>query len=465
VADAVVGSLVDVVGPGHVLTDADVRVGYEQDWTGAFGGPARAVVRPGSTAEVAAVVDACRAASVPIIPQGGNTGLVGGGVPEGPGPPGRGEIVLSTRRLQTIDPVDAAAGQITVGAGVTLLALQERLAPLGFEVGVDLASRSGATLGGMAATNAGGTRVLRHGTMRGRVVGAEAVLGTGATVTHLRGLTKDTTGYDLAGLLVGSEGTLGVITALRLVIDPRPAQRAAALVATTGFDAALATAVGVHRRLPTLEAAEVVDGATVELVMATLDLPPPVAGHPTWYVLLGAAGPGDEAEDLARALDATAGPSAVGVIDAVVAGDGPRVDALWRYRDRATESLAAAGPPRKLDVSVPVSALAAFVAAVPDAVARCAPGAVLHVFGHVLDGNLHCNLLGVPSGGGHRVDDVVLDLAVGLGGSIGGEHGIGRAKRSFLHLVRSPAEIDAFRAVKSALDPAGILNPGVLLPA
>jgi FAD/FMN-containing dehydrogenase len=355
---------------------------------------------------------------------------------------------------------------VTVGAGVTLAALQERVRAVGLQLGVDLASRQSATLGGMAATNAGGTRVLRHGTMRAQVVGSQAVLGTGQVVSQLRALPKDTSGYDVSGLLVGSEGTLGVFTALRLALDPVPAGRAAALVATPSLEAAVATAVAVQRRLPTLESAEVLDAATLELVRATFGLPPPFGdGAARWYLLLASAGPGDQDEALAAALPTDGeGTTGVTVTDAVVAGDGPRLEALWRYRESATEALAVVGPPRKLDVSVPLGALARYADAAPAALARVAPGARLHLFGHLLDGNLHCNVLDVPSPAADAADEALLRLAVELGGSIGAEHGIGRAKRRYLSLVRSPAEVAVFRAVKAALDPAGVLNPGVLLP-
>ncbi len=467
-SDPLVTELVDVVGRSQVLVDDDVRAPYEHDWTGRFAGRARAVVRPATADEVAAVLGACARSGAAVVPQGGNTGLVGGGAPAD------GEVVLSTRRLDTVGAVDTATAQVTVGAGTTLGALQELLVPLGLQLGVDLASRHSATLGGMAATNAGGTRVLRHGTMRARVVGAEAALSTGTLVQALRALPKDTSGYDLAGLLVGSEGTLGVFTALRLALDPAPRRRAAALVGLTSLSAALDLAVAVHRRLATLESAEVLDAATVELVARSFDLPDPMGAGAGWYLVLGGAGGDDQAGALVDALaaatgtagSATAGSATAGnemdpvradaVVDAVVADEGARLQALWRYREDASEALARAGPPRKLDVSLPLGSLVAFAAEAPALVGRAAPSARLHLFGHLLDGNLHCNVLAVPPDRGDAVDEALLELAVALGGSIGAEHGIGRAKRRYLGLVRTPAEVGAFRAIKAALDPAGI---------
>jgi len=222
-----------VVGPGHVLVDPDLRASYEQDWTGRFGGSAGCVVRPADTAQVVAVVRACSAAGVPIVTQGGNTGLVGGAVPAG------GEVVLSLRRLTTIGAVDVAAGQLTVGAGVTLADLQRHVRAAGADFGVDLAARDSATVGGLVATNAGGIRVLRYGSMRAQLMGAEAVLADGSVVSRLGGLAKDGTGYDLVSLLAGSEGTLAVLTTLRLRVVPLLRAGCAALLALESTQAAV----------------------------------------------------------------------------------------------------------------------------------------------------------------------------------------------------------------------------------
>ncbi|HXW34596.1 MAG TPA: FAD-binding oxidoreductase [Acidimicrobiales bacterium] len=449
-----VADLEAVVGDAHVLTDPQLRAGFESDWTGRFGGTSLAVVRPSNTREVAGVVTACYEHGISLVPQGGNTGLVGGGVPTD------GEVVLSTRRLTHTGEPDRATSQITVGAGLTLGSLQDRLSLEGMQFGLDLASRDSATLGGMASTNAGGTRVLRKGTMRAQVLGLEAVLGDGSVVTQLRGLTKDTSGYELAGLLVGSEGTLGVITALRLAIDRAPLQRAVAIVGTSSIDDAVLVATGVRDRLPTLRSAELLDARTLDLVVSERDLARPMGARARWYLLVECAGATDQASDLAAALE----KSERRIEDAVVAEEGPRIETLWRYRELATEVLAAAGPPRKLDVSVPVDSLQTFADEVFRAVSRVAGDAKVHLFGHLLDGNIHCNILDVGEDVAGDVDEVVLSLAVRLGGSIGAEHGIGRAKLGFMHLVRSPAELDAFRSIKKALDPRGILNPGVLLP-
>jgi FAD/FMN-containing dehydrogenase len=441
--EALLAELRSIVGEAHVLVDADVRAGHEVDWTGRFAGTTPAVVRPASTAEVAAVVRACAAARCALVPQGGNTGLVGGGVPLA------GEVVLSTRRLDGLGAVDDLAGQVTVGAGVTLGALQAHVAGSGWEVGVDLAARDSATVGGMVATNAGGLAFVRHGGMRDQVVGLEAVLGDGSVVSHLGGLLKDNTGYDLAALLCGSEGTLGVVTAVRLRLVPPAGERVTALVAVAGVASALGVVRELRRAGVVLEAAEVFLDEGMALVCDHLGIGRPLAAAPA-YLLLEWAGP---VEVLAAA----------DVVDAVVADDAARRASLWRYREAHTEAVNALGVPHKLDVTLPLGELSAFVDDVRTAVAAVAPGATTVLFGHVADGNVHVNVVGPPPDD-EAVDDTVLRLVAERGGSISAEHGIGTAKKRWLHLARSDAELAAFRSIKAALDPNGILNPNVLLP-
>jgi FAD/FMN-containing dehydrogenase len=454
--DGLLDELVAVVGAEHVLVDADLKAGYEVDWTGRWRGEARAVVRPGSTAEVAGVVAACRRAGVAVLPQGGNTGLVGGSVPAG------GEVVLTLRRLDDVGPVDALAQQVTVGAGVVLAELQHTLEAGGLELAVDLAARGSATVGGLVATNAGGLRVLRHGTMRAQVVGVEAVLGDGQVVSRLSGLAKDATGYDLGGLLVGSEGTLGVVTAVRVRLVRRLPHRVAALLAVGSVADAVAVGVALRDALPSLDTAELVVGPTLELVAARRRLAPPFAATPAATLLVECAGADEAPLDALAEAVAARGPV---VLDAAVSSDETTRARLWRHREEITEALHEAGPPRKLDVSIPLAALAGFADEVVRTVEGRFPGAACHLFGHVLDGNLHVNVLGAPAGAeGEEVDDVVLRLVAGAGGSIGAEHGVGRAKVRWLHLSRSPEELAAFRALKAALDPAGTFSPGVLLP-
>jgi FAD/FMN-containing dehydrogenase len=440
--------LAAVVGEDHVLVDPSLTAGYERDVTGRFGARAAAVVRPGSTEEVAAVLAACSAAGAAVIPQGGNTGLVGGQVPRG------GEIVLSLARLAEIGPLDPVAAQITVGAGVTPAALASALRSSGLTLGVDFGARDSATIGGMAATDAGGAQVLRHGTMRARVAGLEAVLADGRVLRRLSGLVKDNAGYDLPALLVGSEGTLAAITAVRLALVPAPARVVTALLGLGALDDAVALVGRLRGRLPSLQAADVFFADGLELVCAHRRLPPPLPEEHAVYVLVECGAAEDPTGALAAALeDETA------VADVAVADDTARRAALWTYREAHNEAVNAAGVPHKLDVSVPPAALAAFAAAVVDAVG--ARGRTI-LWGHLGDGNLHVNVLG-PEPDDDAVDELVLRLAAAHGGSISAEHGIGVAKRAWLGLTRTPQEIAAMRAIKRALDPAGVLNPGAVL--
>lgn len=442
----------EVVGP-HVLVDPDVVASYTTDWTGRFVGHAPAVVRPGSTEEVAGVVRVCREASVALVPQGGNTGLVGGSVPL------EGEVVLALTRLGEVEPVDQLAGQVTTGAGATLATLHRAAATAGWSYGVDLGSRDSATVGGTVATNAGGLHVLRYGDTRAQVLGLEAVLGTGQVVSHLGGLVKDNTGYHWPGLLTGSEGTLVVVTAARLRLVPTSPWRTTAVLAFTAVADALEAASLVRRSLLSLDACELFFEEGVALVTSVTGVPPLFAGPHPVCLLLEAA---DRTDPTGALAEVTA--SLPHVLDTVVATEpGPRA-ALWRYREGHTEAVNTLGAPHKLDVTLPQRSLSAFIEQVREVVAEVDQAAEVWLFGHVGDGNIHVNVTGVAPDD-ERVDDAVFRLVAAFGGSISAEHGIGTAKKRWLELMRSPAEIDAFRAIKRALDPDGILNPNVLLPA
>jgi FAD/FMN-containing dehydrogenase len=443
-------ALRDAVGPAHVLEDPDLRAPFETDWTGRFSGAARLVVRPGSAEEAAAVLRASAEHGVPVVPQGGNTGLVGGGIPRG------GEVLLSLGRLDALGEVDVASGQVQAGAGVTLSALQAHAAAAGLDAGLDFGARDSATLGGIVATDAGGARALRHGTARAHVAGLEAVLADGGVVSRLSGLLKDNAGYDLPALLVGSEGTLGVITCVRWRLVARQAARVAALVGLPSAGAAAGLLAALRPTLPSLEAADFFLDDGLRLVLEHLDVASPVTEPSPVYVLLECAAASDPTEALAAAL------AAAGVDDAIVADDTASRERLWRLREGHAEAINAAGVPHKLDVGVPLAALETFLHRVPGAVEAVAPGARTILFGHLGDGNVHVNVLGA-SPDDPAVDEAVLRLVAGLGGTISAEHGIGVAKARWLPLVRGESDIAAMRAVKAALDPAGRLNPGVVL--
>jgi FAD/FMN-containing dehydrogenase len=449
----VIVDLREVVGAEHVLVDDDVKASYETDWTGRFTGKALCVVRPRTTDEVAEVLRICSAAGAKVVVQGGNTGLVGGGVPAG------GEVLLSLVRLNDLGEVDPASAQVTAGAGVTLADLQHHARAHDLDVGVDLAARDSATVGGLVATNAGGIRVLRYGSMRAQVVGLEAVLADGSVLSRMAGLAKDGTGYDLMGLLAGSEGTLAVVTAVRLKLWPRLRARAVALLAMDSTEAAVALLPGLRASLPSLSAAELFYGTGLALVRKHGGLPAPFPVEHAAYLLLECSDLTDPVEQLATAVEA-----AEGLVDATVATDAAGQRALWAYRETHTESISAEGVPVKLDVSVPTGRLPELANALDATIKAVCPAARPIVFGHVNEGNLHVNVL--DTGDLHEeVTDAVLQLVASLHGSISSEHGVGRAKVAWLQLSRSTTEIDVMRTLKDALDPTGTLNPGVLFPA
>ncbi len=467
--DDLLARLRAAVGDRHVVTDADVLSTAATDWTGRFTATPRCLVRPGSTDEVAATVRACAAAGVPVTPQGGNTGLVGGAVPAD------GGVVLSTSRLQRLDEVDDTAGTVVAGAGVTLARLRAHAAGSGWGVGVDLASRDAATVGGMVATDAGGARVVLHGSTRAQVVGLEAVLADGSVATPwFDGAAKDTAGYQLAQLLVGSEGTLAVVTAARLRLV-RPVDAAAVVVLGVAAAGAVPRVVAAVRRAvaasgATLAACELVTAEGLALVAGITGAPSPVTSPIA--LLLELAGPVDDAQLVTLAV--------AGDTDAPVAGDAEMVVGLderdrrrlWALREQHTDAVARLGVPVKLDVAVPPARFGELLERAPRVAADAAPGARTILFGHAAEANLHVNVV-LPSADvgtpppptdATAVEDAVLALVAELGGTVSAEHGVGREKVRHLGLTRDPGSLAAMRAIKDALDPDGVLNPGVVLP-
>ncbi len=449
-APAEIGAFAEIVGREHVLTDPELIASYVVDWTGRYRGHSPAVVRPGSVDEVAALVRLCAAHEVALTLQGGNTGLVGGSVPL------CGEVVLSLRRLDSIGAVDDTSGQVTVGCGATVAQLQSELGRNGWAYGVDLASRDSASIGGTIATNAGGLRVLGYGDTRAQVKGVEAVLGDGSVIAHLGGLIKDNTGYDLGRLLCGSEGTLGVVTSARLALIRPAAVHAVALLAFDTVGSAVSAAATLRWARAHLDAVELFLQPGLELVCSAFALPAPFKTAFGAYVLIEAGDSDDPTDRLGEVV-----ASLDGVRDVALARSAMQRKALWRYREAHTEAIARLGIAHKMDVAVPLGRLSELVERVPGVVAAASPGARTWLFGHAGDGNVHVNVTGVAPDDA-SVDTAVLELVASLDGSVSAEHGIGAAKRRFLGLSRSPSEIAAMRAVKAALDPAGILNPNVL---
>jgi FAD/FMN-containing dehydrogenase len=440
--EAFLASLAGIVGPAHVLT-GDAAAGYAVDWTGRFRGHPAAVVRPRDTAAVAEVLALCADAGVAVVPQGGNTGLVGGGVPL------HGEVVLSLARLTDLSPVDQEASQVTAGAGVTLQRVGD--ADPDLDLPIQIASRESATVGGAVATNAGGVRVLRYGPMRAQLRGIEAVLSDGTVVSHLAGLTKDNTGYDYPSLLAGSEGTLAVITQARLRLVPRPRGGVTAVIGLDSLDAVHDLARHALAVVPGLVCAEFFTAAGLSVLESRAGLEPPLSPATPYYLLLDAAGP-SALDDLADAIGDR--PAAVGES----AADRRR---LWAYRERHPEAAGFLGVPLKLDVSVPAARWVQLASSVADVVAGQDPGARVITFGHVADGNVHVNIVpDAPADGRH--EDAVFTFVAALGGSISAEHGIGALKAPWLHLARTEAERALFARIRRALDPTATLNPHVL---
>ena len=449
--ESVIAELRRVVGDEHVLTDRDLMEQYVVDWSQRFRGEALAVVRPATTDDVAAVVGILSRRGIPVVPQGGNTGLVGGSVPPASSVPL--PVVLSTRRLDSVGGVDDLTGQVTVGAGVTLGDVQRHAAAAGWHYGVDLAARDSATIGGTVATNAGGIHVIAFGMTRAQIVGIEAVLPDGTVVSHLAGLLKDNTGYDIASLLCGSEGTLGVITAVRLRLHRPVGRTTVAMIGCETYEDSLrlmrqAVAPGVR-----LIAAEVTDEQGMDLACSTNGLPWPLERRHPLTVLLEVED-GGQAEGLVGLDD----------LDVAVGLDASEQARLWRYREAQGEAFSSLGVTHKLDVSVPLPSLAACATELREFVGSY-PGVVAFgVFGHLADGNIHVEIHG-PGADDVDVDRGVLECVARYGGSISAEHGVGRAKAADLHLCRSAAEISAMRSIKEALDPQGLMNPGVVFSA
>ncbi|MDE2369427.1 MAG: FAD-binding oxidoreductase [Burkholderiales bacterium] len=456
------------VGAAQVLEGGDLEA-WELDQRRRWRGRALAVVRPASTAEVAAIVRACAAHRCAIVPQGGNTGLVGGGIPDASG----SQILLSLQRLNRVRDIDTANLTLTAEAGCILQHLQQAVAAQGLLLPLSLAAEGSCTIGGNLATNAGGTQVLRWGNARRLCLGLEVVTAQGEVWDGLTGLRKDNTGYDLRDLYIGSEGTLGVITAATLELAPQPAATLTALAACATLADAVRLLEGTRARLASaLTGFEAMGRPALDLVARHYpDLPRPLPGAP-WTVLIEQSDPEGEAPARARLEALLADAIDAGLVaDAVVAESLAQSRALWRLRESIPLAQALEGANIKHDIALPVSALAEFVAAADADLQRLIPGVRLINFGHLGDGNLHYNVQ-APVGSDARqflaereaeVNAVVYDRVASLGGTFSAEHGIGALKRDELAARKSPVALALMRAIKSALDPAGLMNPGRVL--
>jgi D-lactate dehydrogenase (cytochrome) len=449
-----------IVGPSGWSDDPEVLGPHLVEWRNRYRGATPLLLRPASTAEVAAIVRACAAAEVAIVPQGGNTGLVGGQIPRA----GAGEVLVSLGRMRAVRAVDPVDNTMTVEAGCTLAAVQEAAAAAGRLFPLSLAAEGSCQIGGNLSTNAGGVHVVRYGNARDLVLGLEVVTPDGDVWDGLRALRKDNTGYDLKHLFLGAEGTLGIITAavLKLFARPRNVQTLFAAVPTVEAAVALLSQVRGSTDDAVL-AFELIPRIALEFV--TRHVPgtsDPLRAPSPWYVLC------DLNLAAAAAEPVLAEGAGAGLItDAVVAGNAAQAAALWRLRESISEAQKPEGGSLKHDVSVPVSRIPALVHQVIEAVTRLVPGIRPVPFGHVGDGNLHFNL-SQPVGAdaraflarGDEVHHAVHDIVAALGGSISAEHGIGIAKREEIRRYKSPLEIALMQRIKQALDPKGIMNPG-----
>lgn len=458
-----------IVGAAGIVTDAERMQSYLSDWRNAYRGEAALVVRPASTEEVAAVVRLCHANQVALVPQGGNTGLCGGSIPDASGT----QVVLSLTRMTRIRDIDPANETITVEAGVILQTLQEAAAEVGRLFPLSLGAEGSCTVGGNLATNAGGTAVLRYGNMRDLTLGLEVVLPDGRVWSGLRGLRKDNTGYDLKHLFIGSEGTLGIITAAVLKLYPAVRSVTTAWVALPSPQATVEL-IGLIRGLcgDRLTGFEMMSRQSVDFVLRH------VAGcndlftetHP-WYVQIELSDTQPEAP-LNDLLETAIGEALTRewVIDAVLASSETQVAALWAIREGISEAQNHEGPSLKHDISVPVSCIPAFIEATDQRLLAQFPGVRIVAYGHVGDGNLHYNIskpIGsedAPFKAQHEaIMQVIYDATASFQGSISAEHGIGQAKRTAAKHYKDPLEFELMHAIKTTLDPKGLMNPGKVL--
>ena len=461
-----------LLGERGLTRDPELLQPWLTDWRGRFTGRALALASPGSTAEVAALVRLCAEFGVPLVPQGGNSGMSGGATPDASGE----AILLSLRRMNAIRRLDAQAREVTCEAGVILQALHEAAAAEGLRFPLTLGGKGSATIGGLVSTNAGGTQVLRHGSMRAQVLGIEAVLADGSVFDALTPLKKDNRGFDLKQLLIGSEGTLGVVTAATLRLLPALADRAVLWAGLDSIQAARKLLLHAEAVAgDALEGFEVMPRHSLEAVLAHVPgSRAPLSGEHEWHTLIELAADAAHAAalpELAQALLGSAFEAGL-VEDATIAANEAQAERFWLLRDEIAPAERALGPAMQHDVSVPVARMADFVAAaIPQVEARF-PGNKAVAFGHLGDGNVHFHVLAPKDAvrgaweehEGKAISGFVHDLVTQWGGSISAEHGIGQLKRDELARLGDPVHLAILRGVKQALDPLGLLNPGKLVP-
>lgn len=462
---------VGLLGPRGFTSDAELMAPWLTDWRGRFHGRALGIASPASTGEVAEFVRLCARHGVPIVPQGGNSGMSGGATPDASG----SAVVLSLRRMDTIRSIDPCTRQAVCEAGVILQSLHEAAADHALRFPLTLGGKGSATIGGLVSTNAGGTQVLQHGTMRAQVLGIEGVLADGSVIDMLTPLKKDNRGFDLKQLLIGSEGTLGIVTAATLRLLPELGGRVVAWAGLESIQDARALLVDCEAAAGgALEGFEVIPAQALAAVLAHLPgSRAPLRDEYAWHALIELAAPRGDAEslpDVAQSILARAIENGL-VADAVLATNEAQAEAFWQLRDGIAPAERAIGPAMQHDISVPVPRMADFVTfAVPD-VERRFPTTRAVAFGHLGDGNVHFHVLAPPGATrgewedteGKVISAYVHDLVTRWGGSISAEHGIGQMKVAELDRLADPAQLAVMRRIKAALDPQGLLNPGKLL--
>ena len=460
--------LSDQVGAENVLLSAEAMIPYLNDWRGRYHGSARCVVRPGNTVELAEVVRICVQAGVAIVPQGGNTGHCGAATPDTSGE----AVVVSLGRLNRIRSIDPANNTMTVEAGCVLATLQEAAAQVGRLFPLSLASEGSCQIGGNLSTNAGGVQVLRYGNTRELTLGLEVVLPSGDIWDGLRGLRKDNTGYDLKHLFIGAEGTLGIISAAVLKLFPLPPASATAWLAVDSPKRAVMLLSDLQAAFgPSLTACELVSDIALGIVLKHIPgAQPPLSCSP-WYLLVELSGGAPETV-LHESLESFLGDALErgNIGDAALAQSSEQAKRLWALRENIGEAQKIEGLSIKHDISLPISRISEFIERTDRALTEAFPTIRIVTFGHIGDGNLHYNQSKAESaaneafiGAQPAVSRIVYDLVHELGGSISAEHGIGQLKREELRRYKKPVEIEMMQAIKKALDPQGLMNPGKVL--
>jgi FAD/FMN-containing dehydrogenase len=457
-----------VVGSRGLVTRPEDLAPHLVEWRGLFQGAAPALIAPANREEAAEILQICQRDGIGVVPQGGNTGLAGGAIPQSTG--GKPQILISARRMNAVREIDAANYTLTAEAGCILSAVQAAAEAVDRCFPLSLAAEGSCQLGGNISTNAGGTNVLRYGNTRDLIMGLEVVLPDGRIIDGLRGLRKDNTGYDLKQLFIGAEGTLGFITAATCKLFPRPRSVATAMVAVADPDAAIALYSEARGALgDQMNAFELISRVAMDLVLAHIPgTSDPLSESPDWYVLMELGSSGTDADAVLEAF--LSDSMAAGRIqDGVLAQSGAQRQALWHLRHCISEAEKKAGVGIKHDISVPLSALSQFLQQAEALAVQHIPDVVVVAFGHLGDGNLHFNLNLAPGASAARlkalwdpVSQEVHSIAVELGGSFSAEHGIGTLKRHELHRLTDPVALDLMRTIKAAVDPAGIMNPGKL---